>query len=154
MFSKWNLLYFYNKINFHCNSFEEDTYKEKFVFIFKYNLEHSCIYYFSTQCHIIRILSSDSLPFHCIISTLNMFSSLYLEGMLSTEDWCYYPTELFSVYFLLNLWGLVALAGFKIWTQRVAQFTTQPSDFFVIENQDSVSWISDSQRGHNKNLDV
>ena len=30
----------------------------------------------------------------------------------------------------------------------------QPSDFFAIENQDSVSWISDSQRGHNRNLDM
>ena len=79
-------MYFYNKIKFPYNNFGEDAYKEKVMFIIKYNLEHSCIYYFSTKCHIIRILSSDSLPLHCIISTLNVFSSLYLEGVLSTED--------------------------------------------------------------------
>lgn len=73
MFSKWNLLYFYKKIKFHCNNFGEDAYKEKIIF--KYNLEHNYIYYFSSKCHIIRLLSSDSLPFHCIISTLNVFPS-------------------------------------------------------------------------------
>ena len=36
---KLKVIIFYNKINFHCNNFEEDTYKEKFMFIFKYRLK-------------------------------------------------------------------------------------------------------------------
>lgn len=124
--------------------------------MFKYNLDQSCIYYFSTKHYAIRIFVTrfSAVSLHYLPPALNMLSSQYLEGMLSTEHWCCYPTEFFSVYFLLNLGVLVTLAGFKIWAPHVAQCTTQTSAFFVLESRDSVFWISDSQMGDTKNLDI
>ena len=43
-------------IKFYCKNFGKDAYKEKkFTFMFKYNLDQSCIYYFSTKYYAIRI---------------------------------------------------------------------------------------------------
>ena len=114
MFSKWNLLYFYKKIKFHYNNFGEDEYKEKIMFIFKYNLEHNCIYYFSSKCDIKRILSSDSLPFHYHFNTECV--SLLVPGRdAKRRRLMLLPDRVFQCLFPIEFMGI----GSTCWVQNM-----------------------------------
>ena len=115
MFSKWNLLYFYKKIKFHCNNFGEDAYKEKIIFIFKYNLEHNCIYYFSSKCHIIRIF-----VFRFSAISLHHFNTECVSLLVPGRDakrrgLMLLPNRVFQCLFLIEFMGI----GSTCWVQNM-----------------------------------